>query len=407
MPQGDMTMKGLLSAAAASLLLSAMPAAVSGAADSTPQNTVIVYTIENGEASVQNCRETPGVLVIPDSIEGCPVTSIADDAFSGNAEISSCVIPDSVKTIGERAFSACPALSSVTIGSGASKIGDYSFTACPKLSKIEVSKKNSSYSSIDGSLYKNGSTLTVYAGGSAAAVSSAAKTIDTAAFFGRSDITSLSLPDSVTTIGDYAFSGCLSLKSVHIPDSVTKLGKGSFMSCSALVSVSLGISLKAVPDSCFHSCTSLKNVSFPDNLISLGNEAFYSCAGISRTYIPKSVSSIGTEAIGRRYDARNGSSENISGFVIKGENGSAAQKYAEMYGIAFEAGKELLGDVNGDGMIDAVDASGVLAEYALLSSKGKGTFTEAQKKAADWNSDGMVDSVDASCILAKYAELSL
>jgi hypothetical protein len=65
------------------------------------------------------------------------------------------------------------------------------------------------------------------------------------------------------------------------------------------------------------------------------------------------------------------------------------------------------GDVNADGYVDAVDASGVLAEYAKLSgSDGKGGFTEEQKKLADVDGNGYIDAVDASSILAYYAYLS-
>ena len=69
--------------------------------------------------------------------------------------------------------------------------------------------------------------------------------------------------------------------------------------------------------------------------------------------------------------------------------------------------KVKLGDINSDGLVDAVDASGVLAEYAKLSSKnGKGDFTADQRKAADVDKNDKVDSVDASKILAYYAYLS-
>ena len=64
-----------------------------------------------------------------------------------------------------------------------------------------------------------------------------------------------------------------------------------------------------------------------------------------------------------------------------------------------------LGDINSDGYVDAVDASGVLKEYARVSV-GKGTFTDAQKKAADVDKNGILDSVDASKILKYYAYLS-
>lgn len=65
-----------------------------------------------------------------------------------------------------------------------------------------------------------------------------------------------------------------------------------------------------------------------------------------------------------------------------------------------------LGDVNGDGLIDASDASAVLAEYAVLSTTKTSSLNAEQKKAADINSDGFIDSSDASKILGFYSYLS-
>jgi len=66
-----------------------------------------------------------------------------------------------------------------------------------------------------------------------------------------------------------------------------------------------------------------------------------------------------------------------------------------------------LGDVTNDGLIDSVDASRVLAEYAAISAKKASTFTDKRQYiAADVNGDGSIDAVDASAILAFYAYLS-
>ena len=65
-----------------------------------------------------------------------------------------------------------------------------------------------------------------------------------------------------------------------------------------------------------------------------------------------------------------------------------------------------LGDVNNDGLINAVDASSVLSYYAMISTNKDGGFTEAQKNAADVNHDGLINAVDASCILSYYAYIS-
>ena len=66
----------------------------------------------------------------------------------------------------------------------------------------------------------------------------------------------------------------------------------------------------------------------------------------------------------------------------------------------------VLGDPNGDGKVDAKDASFVLIEYAKLSTGAKSDLTAGQNKAADVNDDGKVDAKDASMILTYYAYTS-
>ena len=63
----------------------------------------------------------------------------------------------------------------------------------------------------------------------------------------------------------------------------------------------------------------------------------------------------------------------------------------------------LLGDVNGDGKVNSIDASRVLEEYATLATTGKSSLTDAQRKAADVNCDGKVDSKDATAIIVMYS----
>ena len=64
----------------------------------------------------------------------------------------------------------------------------------------------------------------------------------------------------------------------------------------------------------------------------------------------------------------------------------------------------LKGDVNFDGVIDAVDASLVLAEYAHTQAGGEPTFTPEQFEAADMDDDGHITPSDASEILRIYTD---
>lgn len=66
----------------------------------------------------------------------------------------------------------------------------------------------------------------------------------------------------------------------------------------------------------------------------------------------------------------------------------------------------MLGDVNNDKLINAVDASSILKYYALVSTNKDGGYNDNQKLAADVDHDGMINAVDASNILAYYAYAS-
>lgn len=63
----------------------------------------------------------------------------------------------------------------------------------------------------------------------------------------------------------------------------------------------------------------------------------------------------------------------------------------------------LAGDVNGNRVIDAVDASIILSAYAKASVDAETGLTEKQEIAADANNDGKFDAIDASKVLSYYA----
>lgn len=65
------------------------------------------------------------------------------------------------------------------------------------------------------------------------------------------------------------------------------------------------------------------------------------------------------------------------------------------------------GDVNGDNLVDARDASNILAEYAALSTNKDSIFNDEQTAAADLDKNDIVDARDASNTLAFYAYSSV
>ena len=94
------------------------------------------------------------------------------------------------------------------------------------------------------------------------------------AFEDCTGLTSLTIPNLVTYIGDYAFSGCAGLVSLTIPNLVTYIGEGALLFCSGLVSLTIGNSVTTIGNSAFSGCTGLTSFRIPDSVTSIGSEAF-------------------------------------------------------------------------------------------------------------------------------------
>ena len=79
------------------------------------------------------------------------------------------------------------------------------------------------------------------------------------AFYGCTNITSLTIGDDVTIIPDYAFVNCSGLTSVTIPNSVTSIGEDAFYGCSGLTSVTIGEGVSSIGNTAF------KNIGLSNN----------------------------------------------------------------------------------------------------------------------------------------------
>ncbi|MBO5234775.1 MAG: leucine-rich repeat protein [Alistipes sp.] len=137
---------------------------------------------------------------------------------------------------------------------------------------------------------------------------------DSSGVFSKSNLTSISLPASVTMIGSNAFMECEQLEKVvlreglisiqsrafswsnklsdiTIPSTVTYLGYYS-LAGTAIESVVIPHGVRNIITGTFESCEYLQSVTLHDNIVSLGDFAFSGTA-ISSLDIPDSVLSIG------------------------------------------------------------------------------------------------------------------
>ena len=231
------------------------------------------YSLNSGNQSVKidGYTGTDRDVVIPDEIDGLPVTIIGDQAFMGQ-DITSISIPESVTSIGDSAFLGCTALTSLNIPESLTSIADNAINQCYNLTKIYLqpdfgffdlasTAMTAAYSGVDitrihfavpsGLEYQpqwtdQSDPSTYYIGivgyegtGTEVVIPSAlgglpVKSIELGAFYECSSLTGITIPDGVTSIGYFAFGGCTSLTEITLPASLTSIDSSAFNECTEL-----------------------------------------------------------------------------------------------------------------------------------------------------------------------------
>ena len=389
------------------------------------------YKIENGEVTITDCNlDIAGDIIIPDTIDGYPVTVIGEHAFSGCNEIISIVIPDSVKTIEKHAFSGIDGLINATIGAGVTNLGENIFWACDNLENVVI-KDGVTYISQEmfsqcGKLKNVSIPQSVTAIGEKAfqfcylleniELPDKLTTIEQSTFYMCQNLKNIVIPDSVTKICNNAFYGCMDLAnvklpknlkeieynafadcgltSIDIPESVTSIGDGAFAG-TKLKSLELPPAVTVINRGTFQNCENLKDIIIPKTVKIIQPYAFYDCDNLQSVVIPANVTEVWGEAFGTELAPK--------GVTVYGIKGSAAQTHADNnWYIMFVELKEsdFNFDVNSDGKVTAEDARLTLRASAMLENlSGIATL------AADVDANGKITAEDARLILRRSAGL--
>lgn len=143
--------------------------------------------------------------------------------------------------------------------------------------------------------------------------------------FRGTEVTSVTVPDTITSIGDRTFSNCPNLASISLPEGLTKIDNNAFEYSFSLKSITLPSTLESLGRYAF-SGSGIESIEIPEKVTLLDHFAFFQCSNLKSVKIPESVEEFG-----------DGVFQGDDNLTITGAEGSAAEKYAEENNIEFIA----------------------------------------------------------------------
>ena len=249
---------------------------------------------------------------------------VEPSAFAGRTELTGVTIGNEVERLGAGAFQGCININKITglvdrvlaiskeCGSGAFEIeitgnkdnSPYSFAGRTELTGVTIGNE---VTSLEEGAFQGCTNINKIAGRADRVVAISKECgsgefeieitgnwdVEPSAFANRTEITGVTIGNSVTKIGNSAFSGCTMLNSVTIGNSVTTIGNSAFSGCIRLNSVIIGNSVTTIGSYAFSKCTGLISVTIGDSVTTINAFAFQDCPFLISVTIGNKVKSIG------------------------------------------------------------------------------------------------------------------
>ena len=261
----------------------------------------------------------------------------------------------------------------VIIGEGVTHVGNYAFAEMD-ITRVTLPE---SLTSIGHHAFSFTAITSVTIPGSVAS-------IGPEAFWGCSELTSLTIRDGVTAIDGAVFGECTALTKLVLPDSVTTIGAQAFDGCTGLEEITFSRNLTSIGYMAFYGCTGLTDLAFPDSLKEIDQEAFRYCSGLNSISLGTGLTTIGSMAFGGCYPTAvdyRGTQKEWKGITIGDGNDCLSRATFIKLGVIVTDG-------------DTPDVRDVASLYDHLTGQAETEYTQREELSADVNRDGMLDVYD-------------
>lgn len=207
-----------------------------------------------------------------------------------NSGVKSAVINCDLKECGTDIFSECKKLRKLTFGEEVKSVSDKFAFKCPSLKYINfpTSIEYIGRNAFEDSIYMKEMTQSdeirhIFMNGvdlsENVVIPEGLTSIAGGAFYGNTNLISITLPKSLKRIGSRSFCGCTSLKNIIIPNSITELEEGVFAYCTSLETVEFEGKITYVSDNSFYGCSALSNINLLETDY-IGENAFNGCKNL-------------------------------------------------------------------------------------------------------------------------------
>ena len=268
-------------------------------------DNIFTYDERNGEIIIIGLRKgvTETSIIIPETIDGLPVTEIGRGAFVYST-FTDIKFGKNIKKVGANAFAECERLKSIIWNSHCDEIPWRCFFACSQLHQFDFS----SIKSIASEAFSKSGLQEVYLPPNIGKVSEKAfsdctqlKTVEWKCECDRIpeycfyNCTSLKQFDflKINTIRENAFS-CSGLQEVYLPPNIEKVSEKAFSDCTQLKTVDWKCKCNEIPKDCFSLCSALSEFDF-SRINGIDSFAF-SESGLQEVYLPESIENISERA---------------------------------------------------------------------------------------------------------------